>query len=263
MKLVERWNVELPVPQVEPSPRWIRARVGDQVVGDSRRALLLTWFGPGMLPTYCLPPADVRTELLTPSVGQSDAAPGRPGFAIDYDIRVGDTVLERSAILFRDPPGSLRALDGHWSFTWDAGVAWFEEALEVHVHARVPTHRVDAVPSDRHVRIELDGEVLADSRRPHAVFETSLPTRWYFPADDVRRELLVASDTISQCPFKGAARYWSAQLGDVLRRDIAWSYPDPIPECPRIAGLVAFFDEKADVFIDDIRQERPRTPWSP
>jgi uncharacterized protein (DUF427 family) len=104
--------------------------------------------------------------------------------------------------------------------------------------------------------------VLAESRRPHALFETWLPTRWYLPLEDVRQELLLPSPTVTQCPYKGTASYWSAQVGPTLHEDLAWTYPDPIIENPRIAGLVAFFNERVDLTIDGVRQERPLTPWS-
>jgi uncharacterized protein (DUF427 family) len=130
----------------------------------------------------------------------------------------------------------------HWTFTWrDPRIEWYEEATEVHVHARDPRHRVDAIPSERHVRVELDGELLAESRRPLALFESGLPTR---------------------CPYKGAARFFSVRLGDDLHPDLAWSYPDPIAENPLIARLVAFFNERVDLVVDGERLERPFTPWS-
>ena len=139
---------------------------------------------------------------------------------------------------------------------------WFEEAMEVHVHARDPRKRVDVLPSDRHIRVELDGELLAESHSPHALFETNLPTRWYLPREDVRFELLEPSITVTRCPYKGSAVYWSAHIGDTLHRDLAWSYPEPIIECPRIAGLVCFFNERVDLVVDGERLERPDTEWS-
>ncbi len=250
-------TVRLPPPRAEPTPRWIRVRAGDTPVADSKRALLLAWYGPGRLPTYCLPGDDVRTELLRPS-----GAPSGEPFLLDHDVHVGDVVLERAARLFREPPEPLAALDGHWTFTWDAGLSWFEEALEVHVHARDPHKRVDVLPSERHVRVELGGDLVAESRRPHALFETHLPTRWYLPFDDVRQELLLPSDTMSRCPYKGTARYWSVRTGGALHRDLAWSYPEPVVECPCITGLVAFFNERVDLIVDGELQPRPRTPWS-
>ncbi len=249
--------MELPSPRVEPTPRWVRVRAGDVWVADSRRALLLAWYGPGMLPTYCFPDDDVRTDLIRPS-----SPPGTAAMMAPHDLVIGDQVLERAATLFHDPPAPLRDLAGHWTFTWDGRVQWFEEAMEVFVHAKDPSKRVDVLPSERHVRVEIAGELIAESRRPHALFETTLPTRWYLPVDDVRWELLEPSDTVSACPYKGTARYWSVRAGGELHRDVVWSYPDPVVECPRIAGLACFFNEKVDLVIDGEPQPRPLTPWS-
>ena len=247
---------DMPPPRVEPTPRWVRVRAGDIWVADSRRALLLAWYGPDILPTYCFPAEDVRTDLLAPSAG------GGSTVAVAHDVQVGDAVLPGAAMRFGDPGPPLSAVAGHWSFTWDGRVSWFEEALEVHVHARDPTKRVDVVPSERRIRVEVAGQVLAESTRPHALFETTLPTRWYLPVDDVEWELLEPSDTVSQCPYKGTARYWSVRAGGEVHRDLAWSYPEPVVECPRIAGLVCFFNEKVDMVIDGVPQPRPITPWS-
>lgn len=254
---VSSWTIEVPPPRVEPTPRWIRVRAGATEIANSRRALLLAWYGPGMLPTYCLPAEDVRTDLLRPHAG-----PPADGFVVDHDVDTGRLVLARAAQLFRHPPTPLEALHDHWTFSWDGGLSWFEEALQVHVHARDPSKRVDVLPSERHVRVELDGQVVAESRRPHALFETTLPPRWYLPLDDVRQELLVPSETVSRCPYKGTARYWSVQVGDALHRDVAWTYADPVPECPGIAGLVAFFNERVHLVVDGVHEEPPRTPWS-
>ncbi|HTJ76129.1 MAG TPA: DUF427 domain-containing protein [Acidimicrobiales bacterium] len=251
------WKVEMPPWRVEPSPRWIRVRAGETTVADSRRAQLLVWFGPGMLPTYCLPADDVHTDFFVPA-----SQPAGPPFLVDHDVRVGDLVVPGGARLFRDPPPPIDGLGGYWTFTWDQGMTWVEEALEIHVHARDPSKRVDAVPSERHVQVELDGRVVADSRRPVAVFETDLPTRWYLPMDDVDQDVLVPSATETACPYKGTARYWSVRVGDRAHPDLAWSYPDPVVECPRIKGLLAFFNEKVDLIVDGVRQERPRSPWS-
>lgn len=249
--------MELPAPRVEPTPRWVRVRAGGVWVADSRRALLLAWYGPGMLPTYCFPSDDVRIDLLTPS-----AQAGTSPLVVVHDVVVGDQVLEGAAQLFMEFPPPLSDVKSHWSFPWDGRVSWFEEAEEIFVHPRVPTHRVDVVSSERHVRVEIGGEMIAESRRPHALFETTLPTRWYLAADDVRWDLLEPSDTVTGCPYKGTARYWSARAGGELHPDVMWSYPEPVVECPRIAGLVSFFNEKVDLEIDGVREQRPVTPWS-
>jgi uncharacterized protein (DUF427 family) len=254
------FDIESPPFRVEPTPRWIRVRAGGEWIADSRRALLLSWHGPGTLPTYCLPAEAVRTDLLTRSMPGA-AAPA--GFMAPHDVRVDGERIEAAAFLLRDPPPPFETVDAHWTFTWhDPRIEWYEEATEVHVHARDPRHRVDAIPSERHVRVELDGELLAESRRPLALFESGLPTRWYLPAEDVRQDLLEASDTATRCPYKGVARFFSVRLADELHRDLAWSYPDPIPENPLIAGLIAYFNERVDLVVDGERLERPFTPWS-
>jgi uncharacterized protein (DUF427 family) len=220
------FDIPMPAPYAEPTPRWIRVRVGDAWVADSRRALLLCRYGPGTLPTYAFRDEDVADPSL--------------------------------AHRLEGLPPELAAAEGMWSFAWGGEARWFEEATEVFVHARDPSKRVDAIPSERHVRVEVGGTLLAESRRPTALFETWLPTRWYLPAEDVHLDRLERSGTITRCPYKGQARFWALRGG----RDVAWSYPDPIPECPRIAGLVAFFNEHVDLTIDGEPQRRPFTPWS-
>ena len=83
------------------------------------------------------------------------------------------------------------------------------DAVKKAAHA-VGAHRISTNPSDRHVRVEFDGQVLAESDRAIGLHETGLPTRYYLPREDVRMELLTPTDTTSHCPFKGDASYFSA-----------------------------------------------------
>ena len=106
------------------------------------------------------------------------------------------------------------------------------------------------------------GETVAETRRPTLLFETSLPTRYYLPPEAVRTDLLEPSETTSRCPHKGIAVYWSVRIGDQVARDVVWSYPDPIAECPKIRGLLCFFNERVDIYLDGERHLRPHTPWS-
>jgi uncharacterized protein (DUF427 family) len=139
---------------------------------------------------------------------------------------------------------------------------WYEEEEEIFVHPRDPYKRIDAVPSSRHVRIVINGETVADTRRPVLLFETGLPTRYYIPSEDIRMELFEPAVGTTSCPYKGVASYWSAKIGDKVFRNIVWSYLDPIPECPKIRGLLSFFNEKVDIYVDGELQPRPKTPWS-
>ena len=98
-------------------------------------------------------------------------------------------------------------------------------------------------PSAAHVVVELDGEVLADSRRSLRVLETSHPPVFYIPAADVSTERLRPSARRpTVCEFKGTARYYDA--GN--RPAVAWSYPAPSPGYEAIAGHYAFYPGRVD-----------------
>jgi uncharacterized protein (DUF427 family) len=128
------------------------------------------------------------------------------------------------------------------------------------VHPRSPYVRVDALRSTRPVRVELEGLVLAESSSPVMVFETGLPTRYYLNRTDVDFALLFPTETVSACPYKGTTSgYWSARAGGEVHADLAWSYDFPSRELLPIAGLVAFYNERVDLFLDGKLLTRPST----
>jgi uncharacterized protein (DUF427 family) len=148
-------------------------------------------------------------------------------------------------------------------FEWDALDAWFEEDDRVFVHPRSPYVRVDALRSTRRIRVELEGMTLAESSSPVMVFETGLPTRYYLNRTDVDFSHLTPTGTVTACPYKGTTSgYWSVRVGNKLHADLAWSYDFPSRELLPIAGLVAFYNERADIFIDDTVLARPTTHFS-
>ena len=140
--------------------------------------------------------------------------------------------------------------------------AWFEEDEEVFGHARDPYHRIDVVPSSRHVKIRVGSEVVAETASPLILFESSLPSRYYIPEEDVRADLLEKSDTTSICPYKGTANYLSVRAGGELHRDVIWMYREPHLAVSKVEGHLCFFDEKVDVELDGELQEPPKTHWS-
>lgn len=130
------------------------------------------------------------------------------------------------------------------------------------MHPRDPYHRIDVLRTDRHIRVSLDGELLAQTRSAVALFETGLPTRWYIPADDVQAQLQ-DSDTVTHCPYKGEASYKSVRLADgSVQDDVIWYYRDPRAEVAAIADRLCFFNERVDLELDGESQERPESPWS-
>ena len=188
----------------------------------------------------------------------SRPAAGRPSCTA---LRAGEAHRPRAARLLTE--AAIDGLAGTVRFEWAALDAWFEEDEQVFVHPRNPYTRVDALRSTRTVRVELDGVVLAESPSPVMVFETGLPTRYYLNRTDVGFEHLVPSGTVTACPYKGTTSgYWSVQAGDDRHQDLAWAYDFPTRQLLPIAGLVAFYNEKVDIFLDGQRLERPKTHFS-
>ena len=232
--------------RTEPSPKRVRVYLGGQVVADTTRALLV-WEVRGY-PAFYFPAADVDHDLLVAD-GDIAQAPGR-GDARTFTVQAGHAVAAGAAQFYDDTEAG--ELYNHIRFEWDAMDAWFEEDEQVYTHARDPHTRIDVLASSRRVRVELEGIVLTDTTSARLLFETGLPPRCYVPAPHVRTDLLLPSDKVTQCPYKGTARYWSVRIGDRLHHDVAWSYPAPLPESQKIAGLVAFWN--ADITIDGERQ---------
>ncbi len=242
--------------RVEPSDKWVRVFLGGVKVADSRRPLLV-WEKP-YFPTYYFPLGDVRADLLV-ETGEVRRSPSR-GEATVYTVKAGGA--EAVAAAYRYPDSPLVEIRDHVAFVWRKMDHWFEEDEEVYVHPRDPYTRIDALASSRHVRVVVDGVTVAESHRPTLLFETGLPVRYYLPKTDVRLDLLRPSDTRTECPYKGVASYWSVVVDGTVHEDIVWSYPFPLPESAAVAGLVCFYNEKVDIYVDGELQERPRTVFS-
>jgi uncharacterized protein (DUF427 family) len=230
--------------KVEPAAKRLRAWVGGQLLVDTTGALLV-WESP-YYPQYYLPRADVRTELLVPS--DLTAHSTSRGEATYHSIKVGDRVVPDAVWEYPDSP--IEAIRDHLRIEWSAADHWFEEDEEVFVHPRSPYARVDCLPSSRRVQVVVDGVTVADTRKPTLLFETGLPTRYYIPLPDVRVDLLEESESVTRCPYKGMASYWSLKVGEQRYEDLAWYYPTPLPESIRIAGLVCFYNDRVDLLVD-------------
>src|SRR5215469_4738042 len=241
--------------RVEHSRKRVRILLAGELVADTT-APLLVWEIP-YYPTYYIPDGDVVAKLV-PAGGASDP---RLGEAELFTVQVsGGTAADRAARKYSASPA--RQLHNAVRFDWDAMSEWLEEDEPVYTHARDPHTRVDILASSRHVRVEVDGVTVADSRSPRILFETGLPPRYYLPLTDIRTDLLRASGSQSHCPYKGTASYWSVDSGTNVHKDIVWIYRAPLPESQKIAGLAAFYDEKVDVFVDGVQQRRPHTKFS-
>jgi uncharacterized protein (DUF427 family) len=242
----------------EPIEQRVRAHLGDEAVVDSTRALLV-WEPRRVVPSYAVPVDDIRAELAGAPASDADVAgvlhPGIP-FSVHTTAGVPVSVEDRVGAGFRLADEDLA---GYVVLDFAAFDGWFEEDERIIGHPREPFHRVDVRSSARPLRIEVDGDVVAETTGAHIVFETTLPVRFYLPREDVLPALHPSSRR-TYCPYKGEASYWSLEAGGRLRKDLAWSYEQPLPDMVRIAGLVAFWDERVDVILDGKRRPRPGGP---
>jgi uncharacterized protein (DUF427 family) len=221
------YNSPMEALRVEPSPKHVRVMLDGRFVADSFNPLLV-WEKP-YYPTYFFPRSDVD-----------------------------ETIIDTVRTYMRADGG----LDDYVALRWHEFDHWFEEDQEVFVHARDPYKRIDILASSRRVVVSIDDVMVADTKRPTLLFETSLRRRVYMPLTDLRMDLLVPSVNRTQCPYKGEATYWSVQAGSTLHTDVVWSYPRPIWEAAPIAGLACFYDERVDMTVDGVPQTRPITPYT-
>src|SRR5213080_5009090 len=215
----------MPALRIEPSHKRVRTYLAGQLVADTIHPVLV-WEGPHY-PVYYLPAADIRAELVP--VGRTEHSPSR-GDAQVFDVKTASATAPAAELQYPESP--LAELRDLVRLDWSAMSEWLEEDEPVYTHPRDPYTRVDILASSRHVRIEVDGVTVADSRQPRILFETGLPPRYYLPLSDVRMDLLRPSATQTHCPYKGTASYWSVDTGqgDGPHQDIVWIYRTPLPE---------------------------------
>lgn len=138
-----------------------------------------------------------------------------------------------------------------------------QPAGEFNFTYEAPAHVLYLEDSPRRVRVVVAGEVVAESRRAKLLFETGLMPVYYLPEDDVRDDLLEPTGTSTHCPFKGDASYWTIRVGDDVRADAVWSYPQPLPGAPALAGLRAFRFDAVDEWWEEAERidVHPRDPY--
>ncbi len=244
--------------EFEPSPRRVRVYFNNQPIADSKQMMLLR--ESNHLPLYYFPKKDVQMDFLIPS--EHPARSDQKGEVVFWDVKVGEKIAKNAAFTYRNPPDNAPNLENYIAFKWGSMDSWFEEDEEVFVYARDPHKRVDVLHSSRHIKVVLDGVLVAETHHPWLLFETGLPTRYYFSQHEVRMDLLEHSETVTHCPYKGEAHAYSIKVNDKLHKDLAWSYRFPTLECTKVQGLIGFLNEKIDIYEDGKQLPRPKSPWS-
>ncbi len=222
----------------------VRAALHGETVVDSCDAVLV-WEPRRVVPQYAVPPRDLHLTLTEhrPAPLPERLGPVLEPYHPEWHTTPGTSLHADGVgeVAFRPDDPSL---DGRLVVRFDRFV-WREEDELVVSHPHDPYARIDVLRSDRHVRVEIDGTLVAESTHPVALFETGLPVRWYLPREDVRTDLLTPSDTHTTCAYKGQASYLSA--GDA--RDVAWFYPAPLNDAVPVQDLLCFW-RSATVYVD-------------
>jgi uncharacterized protein (DUF427 family) len=244
LDLHAQWFRDLAELRYAATPKRLRALLDGRTVLDTRDALLV--YEPRrVVPWYAVPPADLALDLTEhdPAPVPELRAPVLPPYHPEWHTVPGRSLhLEgRGEVAFRpDDPDLGGRLIVHWE-PFD----WLEEEEPVMGHPHDPFKRIDVLRSSRHVRVEVGEVTVADSTRPTMLVETGLPVRWYLPREDVRLDLLDASDTHSECAYKGTASY----LSTAEAADVAWFYPDPLHDALPVQDLLSFW-RAATVYVD-------------
>jgi uncharacterized protein (DUF427 family) len=241
--------------RVEQGSKRVRGYARGELIFDTTRPVLV-WEIP-YFPTYYVAREDVIAELV--ASGDTKISPSS-GEGELLDIKLNRDTVPNGALRYSESP--IEDLRDLVRFDWDALDEWLEEDEPVYTHPRDPYTRLDILRSSRHVEVFIDGTKVAETHSPTILFETGLPTRYYMPLSHVRRDLLQPSTTETHCPYKGSASYFSVEVDGHIHEDFVWIYRTPLPESQKIAGLVSFYNEKVDLYVDGELQDRPQTKFS-
>jgi uncharacterized protein (DUF427 family) len=153
-----------------------------------------------------------------------------------WAVPSGDLLLPAPGALVHDGLAVLSPSDAD---------TWVEEDRQTYGDPRNPYHRVDALPSSRHVQVLAGQTLVADTTRPVLLIETGAPPRWYIPPGDVAWVQLEPDPARSTCQYKGKASYFRVRDSDIR----LWTYRHLDPEAATIAGHLAAAGEHPGVHI--------------
>ena len=243
---VGHFLTEQPMPPrllfAEPLRRRMRVRFADQWIADSEDVVLL--HEPGRYPVAYFPRDDVGAGIL---IAEDRVTQHHDlGDTHWFTVKVGQQEAPHSAWQHALLPAFAAVLEGRLAFAWRSMDAFYEEDERIVGHAADAYHRIDIRSTSRHLVVK-DGEaVIADTRRPLALYESGFAPRWYVPREDIDESSLKPVDGQTFCPYKGIASYYD--IG--VRKRAAWSYIDAWPEVGRVRNLVSFEPDKIDVYLD-------------
>lgn len=115
-----------------------------------------------------------------------------------------------------------------------------------------PDHPITCQPADKRWRAYFAGHVIADSNDAIVLREADLAPVVYFPREDVAMEYLARTEHATHCPYKGDAAYYTVMMDGKFAENAVWTYESPADAVSPIAGRLAFYPDKVEVYsVDD------------
>lgn len=246
---IGRFLVPEPLPKrllyAEPLRRRMRVRFGETWIADSEHAVLL--FEPDRYPVAYFPESDISPGIL--QLTERTTQHRDLGPRSWYNVGVGARSAPRAAWQHTDLPADASEFKGRIAFAWPAMDAFYEEDERILGHAADSYHRIDIRQSSRHLVVRHRDHVVADTKRPLALYESGFAPRWYVPLADIDESALTFVEHQTFCPYKGLCSYYD--IGDA--RLGAWSYREAFPEVGRISSLVSFEPDVVSVYLDGVQ----------
>lgn len=95
----------------------------------------------------------------------------------------------------------------------------------------------------KHIKVTLDGQLVAETTSGYVVHEKGLSDRFYVPRGDIRAELKEGKGA-GVCPWKGQWRHLDVSVGSKTVSNGAWTYYETKPVTDPMRDFVAFYDSK-------------------
>lgn len=229
-------------PKIVQTDKRVRGVLAGHWIFDTTSALLV-WEIP-YFPYYWIP----KSAFLPTVTFKEDAAVSGIESST-AKLTVADKTIDALIV----PDGYNTELAGHVKLEAKDLDAWYEEQSQVLYHPKDPYHRIDILPTGRHVKVTLAGHILADTGSDGGVlglWETGLPARWYVPRTAVNWQYLKPSATKTGCPYKGEASYYDAVIDGKEYKDVVWWYENPTLESANIRGYLCFYPDKVETQLD-------------
>ena len=221
--------------KLEGTKKWIRAKIGQELIIDSKNAFIL--LENGHLPIYYFGKNDINMKFLK----KNDFVTTCPykGEATYWDLFMDDRKVNNIAWSYENPIKDQEEIRGLLAFYWKNIDSWYEEEERIYSYPKDPYVRLDTIRSSRKIEIFLENQLIASTNKSIILFETHKEPVYFIAIKEIDTNL-VFSNRILRCPYKGLSNYLSVKNDNKIFKDVCLQYTEPNPEVSRIRNLICF-----------------------